>query len=138
MSQPPSFPTFTKTWHSKPYDSISVTRPEISARGKNVVITGGGTGIGASIALAFAKAGVTGIGIIGRRETKLVETAKNIEALKQNTKVKYVTADVTNAAQIQAAFEQFKSAFGDIDILVANAGYLNTPASAVSVDPNDW
>ena len=44
----PKFTSFTKTWHNKPYASISPSRPELSAKGKNVVVTGGGTGIGAS------------------------------------------------------------------------------------------
>lgn len=51
--------SFTKTYHNKPYDLISPSRPELSASGKNVVITGGGTGVGKSIALSFAQAGAS-------------------------------------------------------------------------------
>jgi hypothetical protein len=47
----------TKTSHKTAYPAISPTRPELTAKGKTIVITGGGTGIGAETALYFAKAG---------------------------------------------------------------------------------
>ncbi|GKU08960.1 unnamed protein product, partial [Fusarium langsethiae] len=68
--------SFTKAWHSKPYSSIDPSRPEISAAGKFIAITGGGTGIGKSIAIAFAQAGASTIAILGRRLDRL-ETAAN-------------------------------------------------------------
>ncbi|KAK5174348.1 uncharacterized protein LTR77_001428 [Saxophila tyrrhenica] len=59
-------PSLTKTWHSQSYPSIDPLRPELSAKGKVVAITGGGGAIGAATALAFAKAGASKIAIIGR------------------------------------------------------------------------
>lgn len=40
----PKFYSFTRTWHSKPADAISLSRPEMSAAGKVVVVTGAGSG----------------------------------------------------------------------------------------------
>lgn len=40
----PSFYSFTQRWHSEPYPSIALTRPELSAASKNVVVTGAGSG----------------------------------------------------------------------------------------------
>lgn len=48
------FVSFTKTWHNKPYAAIDPMRPELSAKVKFVVVTGGATGIGKAIAVAFA------------------------------------------------------------------------------------
>lgn len=61
------FPSFTKIFHHEPYDEISPSRPDLSVKGKSVIITGGGTGIGKAIAKAYAQAGASSIAIIGRR-----------------------------------------------------------------------
>lgn len=78
--EPSPKPTsFTKTWHSTPYPLISPTRPALTAKNKNVVVTGGGTGIGNAIAIAFAQAGAKSVSILGRRREKLVTGMRNIE-----------------------------------------------------------
>ena len=69
----------TTTFHSKTYPTLSPTRPELSAKGKNVIITGGGTGIGAETARYYAQAGASRIAILGRREQPLLETKDLIE-----------------------------------------------------------
>src|SRR6201996_5652360 len=102
LSIPSSFTSFTKTYHSEPYASISPSRPELSAAGKNIIITGGGTGIGKSIATSFARAGASTIAILGRREDRLITSSKAInEAAKESkkaVKVLYRVTDLTNKA----------------------------------------
>jgi hypothetical protein len=73
------FPSPTSTWHSNTYPSLAPSRPELSAKGKTVLITGGGTGIGAETARYFAQAGATRIAILGRREQPLLDTKTSIE-----------------------------------------------------------
>jgi len=51
--------TSTLTRHSKTYPAIDPTQSSLSAKGSVVLITGGGQGIGLSIALGFAKAGAS-------------------------------------------------------------------------------
>lgn len=134
-----AFPSPTKTYHQKTYEAISPARPELSTKGKNAFISGGGTGIGASIAHSLARSGVTNLGILGRRTSPLEATKTAIEAAHPGTKVHLYAADITDAeatAKTLAAFAQ--AAGGAIDILVANAGYLSDLASIADTDPEEW
>lgn len=118
------FPKYTKTFHTETYPAISATRPELSTAGKVILITGGGSGIGPAVAKAFAVSGATKIAILGRTESTLLATKKEIEGGHKGVKVLTFVADITNQAAVQKAFESTKKTFGSIDILVANAGYL--------------
>lgn len=101
----PPFPSLTKTWHSESYPAIDPTRPELSAKGKVVAITGAGGAIGGATAQAFAKAGASKIAIIGRREKPLQETKANVEKAVPGTNVLIVQGDVSDADSIRRAVE---------------------------------
>jgi NAD(P)-dependent dehydrogenase (short-subunit alcohol dehydrogenase family) len=120
----PGFVSFTKTWHSEPYPFISPSRPELSAAGKNIVITGGGSGIGQAIGIAFAQAGAASVAIVGRRLERLEIAAKAIRAANGSTKVLYEVGDVTQQESIQKALHNIVQKVGKIDIFCANAGIL--------------
>ena len=135
---PSLFPVYTQVWHTSPPPSISPTRPELSAAGKTIVITGGGTGIGASIALAFAQAGAAHIGLIARREEKLKSSAAEIRSVSPSTKVSYAIADTLDVPALTAAFQKLDTELGSIDVMVSNAGYLSTPATVLEADAKDW
>ncbi|KAK3309323.1 uncharacterized protein B0T15DRAFT_387319 [Chaetomium strumarium] len=131
----PGVISFTKKWHSEPYDFISPTRPELSAAGKNVIVTGGGTGIGLAIAKAFAKAGAASVAIVGRREDKLKSGAADISAAAaKGTEVLYQTADLSDLERTKAAFQAIADKVGKIDVLVANAGRIPTPGPIAGYD----
>jgi NAD(P)-dependent dehydrogenase (short-subunit alcohol dehydrogenase family) len=83
-------------------------------QGEHVVITGGGTGVGAEIAQSFAQAGAC-VTILGRRLEPLQEVAEDIGALA-------LTADVTDRASLDAALERARDAQGPISVAIANAG----------------
>ncbi|KAF4954321.1 hypothetical protein FGADI_5344 [Fusarium gaditjirri] len=120
----PGFSSFTKSWHIEPYPFISPTRPELSAAGKNVVITGGGTGIGQATGVAFAQAGAKSISIVGRRLGCLETAAKAIQAANPSTQVLFETGDVTKFESISTALKNIVDTLGKIDIFIANAGML--------------
>lgn len=82
-----------------------------SLGGKHVLITGGGSGVGANMALTFAQAGAEVI-ISGRR----LEALERIAA--QHPAIRGITADVTDEASVQNLFAQA----GRVDIVIANAG----------------
>jgi NAD(P)-dependent dehydrogenase (short-subunit alcohol dehydrogenase family) len=95
----------------------------MSVSGKHALVTGGGSGIGATIALALAEAGAA-VTICGRRRQQLDETAarhKNIHA---------EIADVTDQKTIAQLYSH-----GPFDIVVANAGGAESaPAEKISAE----
>ncbi len=91
-------------------------------KGKNVVITGSGRGIGKEIAIACAKEGAN-VGLTARTIEELNETKKQIEDLGINVKVIIKVADVTKFQQVMEAFMTFQDELGLINGVIANAGY---------------
>ncbi|KAL4872389.1 hypothetical protein BDV12DRAFT_162119 [Aspergillus spectabilis] len=133
MARP--FPSATKKWHSTTYPSISPTRPELSAAGKTILITGGGTGIGAETALYFAKAGAARIALLGRREHPLFDTKASIERQYPSTEVFVASTDVTKQDQVDTALEKFVgNGKGKIDVLVSNAASTGPLEPVAEVD----
>ena len=91
--------------------------------GKRVLITGGGTGAGADLALGFAAAGAKVV-ISGRRLGPL-------EAVAKATGARMVQADVTDEASVTAMF----AAAGPCDIVIANAGAADSaPMQKTTLD----
>lgn len=90
-----------------------------SLAGKRVLITGGGSGVGANMALAFAEAGAEVI-ITGRRLQALEQVAA------QHSAIHAIAADVTDEASVQSLFAQA----GWVDIVIANAGAAESASLA--------
>jgi NAD(P)-dependent dehydrogenase (short-subunit alcohol dehydrogenase family) len=126
--------TFVPTHHHTAYPGIDPTKPSVSAAGKSVLVTGGGYGIGTSIARAFALAGASRIGISGRTESKLKATAAELTSEFPNIVISYYVADITDKPAIDRIFEQF----GAPDVLVNNAGFLPAPNKFKDVDIKEW
>jgi 3-oxoacyl-[acyl-carrier protein] reductase len=80
---------------------------------RQVVVTGGGTGIGKAIAHAFATAG-DAVVITGRRPEPLAATADDL-----GSSVRAVRFDAADPAQVQQALGELP---GTVDVLVNNAG----------------
>ena len=87
--------------------------------GKVAVVTGGGTAIGKSAAIALAKEGAKVV-IVGRRSGPLEETAQEIKAF--NGEVLAVPTDVTKVDEIESLRDKIDSTWGRLDILINNAG----------------
>jgi NADP-dependent 3-hydroxy acid dehydrogenase YdfG len=111
-------------YETKPYAAIDVTRPELSAADKVVLITGGSAGLGFAFAEHYAKAGCTKITITGRRQQILDDAKSKIEKQYPHTKVLAIRADVTDRSAVSTAFQTTNSTFGPVNVLINNAGYL--------------
>jgi NAD(P)-dependent dehydrogenase (short-subunit alcohol dehydrogenase family) len=86
--------------------------------GKRAIVTGGGQGVGRSIALALAAEGAA-VALAGRTESKLLAVAAEIG--QPGGTALPIVADVTRPADIQRCVEEAVRGLGGIDILVNNA-----------------
>ncbi|GLV97288.1 SDR family oxidoreductase [Streptomyces lavendulae] len=96
---------------------------------KIAVVTGAGTGIGRSVALALAGAGWS-VAVAGRRTGPLEETAA---AAGPDADVLPVRADVSDPADVAALFATVREHYGRLDLLFNNAGTFG-PAGAALED----
>jgi NAD(P)-dependent dehydrogenase (short-subunit alcohol dehydrogenase family) len=133
MSQPNFTTSFTKTYHRSSYPAISPSLPQLSATGKNVLITGGATGIGFSIATAFVSAGASNIILVARRDDALQKAKDELSSLNPKTSIHTYAASVSDAPRIQEVFAHAREAVGDIDILVSCAGIANSAKETLAL-----
>lgn len=97
-----------------------------------VMVTGGGTGLGKSIALEFARVGAK-IAIVSRTNFQA-----GVEAIRQMGGIAVgVAMDVRDPASVKAAFDQVERELGPVSVLINNAaGNFEAPADRMS--PNAW
>lgn len=101
-------------------------------KGRAIFLSGGGSGLGRSMAIAFAKLGAR-MFLIGRREEPLKETCGEIHQL--GGSAAFVTCDIREFAAVDAAFGAAEEQFGEIDSLVNNAAG-NFMARTEKLSPN--
>ncbi len=103
-------------------------------KGKVVIITGSGHGIGASIAMAYASEGASVI--IAEKDQELgSETEKII--VTEGFKATHILTDVSNPDDIKALVSKSVSLFGRVDILVNNAG-ISLMKSPYELTVDEW
>ena len=88
---------------------------------KTIVITGGGQGLGRTMAISFAQSGAN-IALVDLNEALLEETAALIK--EHGVSVRYYIANVSNEEQVETTFKQISEDFNGIDGLINNAGIL--------------
>ena len=99
-------------------------------KGKNIIVTGGGTGLGKSMATRFAELGANLV-ITSRREGVISEAAKELQ--KSGGKVVAIPCDVRDPEQVEAMVEQTVKELGSVDILLNNAaGNFISPTENLS------
>ena len=103
-------------------------------RGKNVLLTGGGSGMGKTTALARAKNGAN-VAIAGRNKENLTSTVSLAQATE---KISAKEADVTDRNSLEDLFQWFDVEFGTLDYLVHAAGINVAMRSMEELSPDDW
>ena len=117
-----------------PENGEEMTSPGVDLSGKVACITGGGQGLGASMAAGLAEAGAD-IVLIGRRPEPMVETAKQCE--KFGVRARPAVCDVTDPARVNALFEQVNRELGGPHILINSAG-VSLPSPILEMTDELW
>jgi NAD(P)-dependent dehydrogenase (short-subunit alcohol dehydrogenase family) len=98
--------------------------------GQVALVTGGGRGIGASVARELASAGM--------RVAVSARSADQVESVAQEIGGLAVAADVSKREDVESMVARVERELGPIDLLVANAGVAIWEKSAWELDPADW
>jgi NAD(P)-dependent dehydrogenase (short-subunit alcohol dehydrogenase family) len=104
--------------------------------GRAAVITGGDSGIGRAVAIAFAREGADVLISYLNEHDDARETARLVEAA--GRKAVTVAGDLADPSHCRAIIEQAAGAFGKIDILVNNAAFQMTRESLEEIPDEEW
>ncbi len=103
--------------------------------GKNIIITGGTSGIGKASAIKLAENGANLI-ISGRNNEKGEQVIHEISSY--GIKSKFIQCDVTNKEEVKYLFDSARSELGSIDCLFNNAGINGNIASFTDSTEENW
>jgi len=106
-----------------------------SIKGKSVLITGAGRGIGKRLAMGFAEAGAK-VGLLARSQAEL-DLAK-LEIEQAGGAAIKLRADVRDLEAMAHAVERMRAAFNGLDILIAAAGMQGPIGPFLSTRPHAW
>ena len=98
--------------------------------GQIVLVTGGGRGIGASIARELAGAGAK-VAVSARTKGEVESVADEVGGIA-------IVADVTKADDVERMVREVESQLGPLDLLAANAGVGGPDGATWEVDAEDW
>ena len=104
--------------------------------GKAAVITGGDSGIGRAVAIAFAREGADVLIAYLDEDDDARDTAQLVEAAGQRAVL--VRGDISEAEHCRSIIAEAVAAFGKIDILVNNAAYQMTHQSLEEISDEEW
>src|SRR5437764_11817167 len=106
--------------------------------GKVALVTGAGQGIGRSIALEMARQGVAAVAVADRDADSVTQSAELVADC--GADVLALACDLRDRDQIEAMVNETVARFGGLDVLVNNAGVIETaitPSTAIDELPED-
>ena len=115
----------------QPQDTIK----QFSLEGKIAIVTGASRGLGEAMAFALAGAGAD-LAIFGRQQSTIDDAAQRIKDA-TGRKVMPIVSDVGNVKSLEADVQSVVKEFGQIDILLNNAG-INKRIPAMEISEEDW
>src|ERR1700760_841965 len=104
--------------------------------GKKAVITGGDSGIGRAVAIAFAREGDDVLIAYLNEDDDAKEVARLVE--ETGRRCVLVAGDLSDADHCRAVIARAASEFGSIDILVSNAAYQMTHENLEDISDEEW
>lgn len=105
--------------------------------GKVAVITGGGSGIGRATALRFLAEGAAVV-VADMNEATGNETVDLARQAGHGTRIRFVRADVSREADVEAAVAAAPAAFGRLDCVFNNAGVAGAFGPITHIDADEW
>ncbi len=100
-------------------------------KGKNILVTGGASGIGEATARRFLEEGCA-VCVIDRSADARARVTKELSDLSA-----VIDADVSNLEQVQAAFKEAVECMGSVDVLINNAG-ISIRHDFLDITPEEW
>lgn len=104
--------------------------------GKAAVVTGGDSGIGRAVAIAYAREGADVLISYLSEDEDAADTAALVEAA--GRKAVLVKGDISQAQHCRDIISAAVAEFGKVDILVSNAAYQMTRASLEEISDEEW
>jgi len=104
-------------------------------KGRVALITGAGSGIGKAAALLLARQGARVAGL-GRSEEELRETIDEIK--RTGGEAIFLLADISQAGEMERAYQNLIKEWGRLDIVFANAGINGVWAPIEDLSPDEW
>ena len=104
-----------------------------------MLVTGASKGIGKAIALTMAQSGARGLVLLARSSLSSArEECLTVQRSGHPLQVLSLQVDIADNNQVQAAAKEVKAAFGRLDIVINNAGYVDRYNLIADTDTEDW
>ena len=137
MAQPQAIPGMTDLMEPRPDHGEQDYRGTGRLRDKKALITGGDSGIGRAVAIAFAREGADMlISYLPEEEEDAQQALREVEAA--GRKAVLVPGDISSADHCRTIVARAVEEFGRIDILVNNAAHQNTFSSIDEISDQEW
>lgn len=104
--------------------------------GKATIVTGGDSGIGRAVAIAFAREGADVLISYLNEDEDAQEVARFVE--EAGRKAVLVPGDLSDPAHCRSVVEKAAQEFGKIDVLVSNAAYQMTHENLEDISDEEW
>lgn len=134
--QQQNWPGSTKDMQPQPDHGETTYKGAGKLTGKAAIITGGDSGIGRAVAIAYAREGADVLISYLNEHEDAKETARLVE--EAGRKAVLVSGDITELAQCQAVVDKAVEAFGKIDIVVNNAAFQQTRNSLDEISDEEF
>ncbi|MBD2101966.1 SDR family oxidoreductase [Leptolyngbya sp. FACHB-261] len=134
--QPQQVPGLESEMNPRPDYGEESYRGSGKLQGKAAVITGGDSGIGRAVALAFAREGADVLISYLNEESDAQETVRVVE--KEGRKCIAVAGDIQEESHCQQIVERARSEFGKLDILVNNAAFQMSHESIEEIPSEEF